>query len=244
MIFAPALKTDTSGKNGQPRWSNWYLTGLKLAASLLLLLLILLFWLLRQNEIEEQRSTLIADVLWLEQSVNFHLEANGDQIRQLANDLVHARNGGALFELRSNALLKNSADLQQMIWLDAAANVVDSMPNEKLPRLGYNGLREGSNSTAEPSAIDGEAAVQQEAQARAIEMAHKLGKAVYTDAYRTAESSQFEVYTPLFEAGHYRGVLISVYSFNSLLQHIVPWWFAEKYQVRVLDGSGLALASK
>jgi hypothetical protein len=58
------------------KWSNWYLTALKLAVGLLLVLLILLLWLLRQNEAEEQRATLIADVLWLEQILSFRLEGN------------------------------------------------------------------------------------------------------------------------------------------------------------------------
>ncbi|MDR1461931.1 MAG: hypothetical protein LBI68_02165, partial [Azoarcus sp.] len=64
-----AIRLQTSLK-----WSNWYLIALKLAVGSLLVLLIALFWLLRQDEADGQRSTLIADVLWLEQSVNFHLE--------------------------------------------------------------------------------------------------------------------------------------------------------------------------
>ena len=72
----------TATQNAQPnpipvKWSNWYLTGLKLAVLLLLCLLITLLWLLRQHEADEQRSTLIADALWLEQSFNFRLHSNG-----------------------------------------------------------------------------------------------------------------------------------------------------------------------
>jgi hypothetical protein len=70
------------------KWSNWYLSILKLAVGLLLVLLITLLWLLHRNEIDEQRSTLIADVLWLEQSVRFHLDGNSEQLQQLALDLT------------------------------------------------------------------------------------------------------------------------------------------------------------
>ena len=69
------------------KWSNWYLIALKLAIGLLLVLLMVLFWVLHQNEVEEQRSTLIADVLWLEQSINFHLEGVAENLEQLARDL-------------------------------------------------------------------------------------------------------------------------------------------------------------
>ena len=60
-----------------PRWSNWYLTMPKVALGLLVAFLLALLWLLRENEIEEQRTTLIADVLWLEQNFRFHLDKIG-----------------------------------------------------------------------------------------------------------------------------------------------------------------------
>jgi two-component system sensor histidine kinase DctS len=219
------MKQNKSRKLPPLKWSSWYLTALKLAVGLLIVLLIVLFWLLRQNEADEQRSTLIADVLWLEQSINFHLEANAEQFQQLANDLAKEKTTSALFELRGKNLLNNNSDIQQLIWLDASARQIASLPTQKLPRLGVDGLGD-------------------EIQSRTIEMASKLGKTVYTDAYRSAQANQIEVYSPIFENGHYRGALISVYALNSLLKQMVPWWFAEKYQVRILDGNGNTLASK
>ena len=106
------------------KWSSWYLTALKLTVGLLIVLLIVLFWLLRQDEADEQRSTLIADVLWLEQSISFHLEGNAEQLQQLASDLAKGTNRSALFELRGQHLLNNNPDLQQLIWLDASAQPI------------------------------------------------------------------------------------------------------------------------
>ena len=225
MLATIAMKPGKPRKLAPLKWSSWYLTALKLAVGLLIVLLIVLFWLLRQDEADEQRSTLIADVLWLEQSISFHLEGNAEQFQQLANDLAKGSNRNALFELRSQHLLKNSPDLQQLIWLDSSAQPLSLQPTQKLPRLGFGGLGD-------------------EIQSRSIEMASKLGKTVYTDAYRTADANQIEVYSPIFENGQYRGALVSVYPLNSLLKHMVPWWFAEKYQVRILDGNGNTLASK
>ncbi len=229
MKLAHAFKNGKLLKNVPLKWSNWYFIGLRLAVASLLALLVILFLLLHQNEADEQRSTLIADVLWLEQSVNFELEGTTEQVQQLANDLTKARDKHALLELRSQYLLKNSPSLKELVWLDASAEVIDSVPSGKLPRLGYN----------EP-ADD----VLASRQARVIEMARKLRKPIYTDAYQTAEKFQFEVYSPMFESGQYQGSLVSVYSFDELLQQIVPWWFAEKYQVHILDGDGNQLASK
>ena len=214
-------------KPAQMKWSNWYLTTLKLAVGLLLALLIVLFWLLRQNAANEQRTTLIADVLWLEQSVNFRLEGNAEQFQQLALDLVLApeTNQSALFRLRSQHLLKNNPELQQVLWLDASAQILAALPTQNLPRLG---LGEPGN----------------EVQVQTIERASKLGKPVYTEVYRISNSPQFEVFFPVFQNNQYQGSLVGVYSLNTLLKHLVPWWFTEKYQVRILDADGTALASK
>jgi two-component system sensor histidine kinase DctS len=80
--------------------------------------------------------------------------------------------------------------------------------------------------------------------ANAIERASKLGKPVYTDAYRTADSAQFEVVVPIFDGREYLGSLVTVYSLDDLLKQLVPWWFTEKYQLRVLDANGSTLSSK
>ena len=206
------------------KWSNWYLSILKLAVGLLLVLLIALLWLLHRNEVDDQRSTLIADVLWLEQSMRFHLEGNSEQLQQLALDLARARKPGEIFDLRARHILKNNPELRQLLWLDAGARILHGMPTQSLQRAGQE--------------TSGEDPLK-----RSIELA-RLGKPIYSDAYRTTENSQFEVYVPIFDDGHYRGILLGVYSLNGLLKQQIPWWFAEKYQVRIVDGNGSLLASK
>ncbi|MDR1936253.1 MAG: PAS domain S-box protein [Candidatus Accumulibacter sp.] len=210
------------------KWSNSYLIALKLAVGLLLVLLLVLFWVLRQNEMEEQRSTLIADVLWLEQNINFHLEGGAENFQQLAHDLPREANKQALFRLRAEYLLKNNPDILQIVWIDDTARVRETLPARALARLGADGM-------------DGmDAALFRQN----VNMAHKLGKIVYTDAYSTPEGAQFEMYLPIFGDGRYQGALIGVFSFSGVLKNLVPWWFAEKYQVRILDGEGNLLASK
>ena len=225
MTSAPATKNKQARKFAPLKWSKWYLTALKLAVGLLLVLLIVLLWLLRQHEADEQRSTLIADVLWLEQSFDFRLESNADLIQQLALDLAQDQNPKSLFKIRGQHLLRTEPEIQQLIWIDESLEQIDLMPARKLPRLGHDGI----------SSV---------AQKRSAEIAGKMGKPVYTEAYQTPDSFQFEVFFPIYENNQYRGSLIAVYSFNELLKQLVPWWFAEKYQVRILDANGSTLASK
>ncbi|MDR1708669.1 MAG: PAS domain S-box protein [Candidatus Accumulibacter sp.] len=211
---------------GAPRWSNRYLVVLKLAVGLLIVLLISLFWVLRQSSADEQRSTLISDVLWLEQNINFHLEGCVSNFRQLALDLSRERNKKhELFRVRAEHLLGNNPDIQQIVWVDEAGGVRESAPARELPRLGAGGMDESAFGNY-------------------VDMARKMGKAVYTDNYFTAEGAQFELVSPVFDDRRYYGALVGVISFNGLLKSLVPWWFAEKYQVRILDDDGNTLASK
>ena len=225
MPFDDKLMTGSTRPLIALKWSNWYLIALKLAIGLLLVLLIVLFWVFRQSEVEEQRSTLIADVLWLEQSINFHLEGVAENLEQLARDLPKDRNRRALFRLRADYLLNNNSDLVQVAWIDAAEQI-----HELLPARARFRSEDGEM---------GRVAVQQ-----SLDVARKLGKAVYTDVYPASDGDRFELYSPIFDDGRYQGTLVGVFSFNALLRSMVPWWFAEKYQVRILDSGGNVLASK
>ena len=94
MAFSPvALKSRISGRFSLLKWSSWYLFALKLAMGSLLILLIALFAVLYESDAEERRATLIADVLWLEQSVNFHIEGHAELLQQLSAELADERGG-------------------------------------------------------------------------------------------------------------------------------------------------------
>ena len=67
---------------------RWFLALPKVGIVLLLAAVIALLWLLHQNELEEERTSLIKDVLWLEQNLRFHLGSNEEQMQQLAYDLA------------------------------------------------------------------------------------------------------------------------------------------------------------
>ncbi|MFZ2855101.1 MAG: ATP-binding protein [Rhodocyclaceae bacterium] len=207
-----------------PNWSNWYLTMPKLAVGLLLVLLIALLWLLRQNELDDQRSTLIADVLWLEQSFRFHLDGNADQLQQLALDLPSEKDGNKLFQTHARHLLKNNPELTQIIWLDQETRIVNALPNAISARLPRETM---GNQPAE----------------RTFEVASKLGKPVYTAPFMNGETAQFELYVPVFSGPRLHGMLVGVYSLTSLAHQLTPWWFAEKYRVSVLDDNRKVLAN-
>ena len=110
----------------QLKWPNWFLLGLKLAMGLLLVLLIALYFVLRRGEADEQRSTMIADVLWLEQSASLHIERSTEQLELLASDLAQERNKRSFFRQRVAYLMRNNADILRIAWLDAAGKTLIS----------------------------------------------------------------------------------------------------------------------
>ncbi|WP_242463251.1 sensor histidine kinase [Rhodocyclus tenuis] len=213
-------------------WSSWYLTIPKLAVTLLLVLLIALLWLLRQNEVEEQRSTLIADVLWLEQNVRFHLDGNTETLQQLALDIAFERDANRLFATRARHILRNSPELTQIFWLDAQGRMIDALPPAGTTPAAPAKAAKNNTSTL------------------ASERADKLLKPVYSDILGESGEASFELHLPVREpdsagnAGRARGEIVAVYSLDALLKHLTPWWLAEKYQVRIVDGNGKVLASK
>jgi two-component system, LuxR family, sensor histidine kinase DctS len=212
---------------------NWYLTLPKVAIGLLLILLLVLLWLLRENEVEEQRATLIADVLWLEQNFGFHLDGNRESIKQLALDLSADADGKHTFQTRARHILKINPELTQILWLDARGNMLNALPTPISARKIHD---------SQVAPLGDEFGIH--SPERSFELASKLGKPIYSDPFLMPETAQFELYVPIFHGHKLRGMLVAAYSLNGLLQQLVPWWFAEKYRVSVLDDNSVELARK
>lgn len=209
-----------------PQLLRWYLALPKFGIVLLLTAVIALLWLLHQNEVEEERANLIKDVLWLEQNLRFHLGNNEEQLQQLAYDLGSQSDKQPLFRLRANHLLKNNADIAQVIWLDRQRRVVDALP------------------LATPAASElndfGPEAIQ-----KACDLAARLNKRVYSETFfLTGHAAHFALLIPVYGERRLTGMLIAIYSLDNLLDNLVPWWFAEKYQVVVSDDNDIQYASK
>ncbi|MFA7292237.1 MAG: PAS domain S-box protein [Rhodocyclaceae bacterium] len=199
----------------------------KLAVGLLVVLLIALLWLLQDNEKEEQRATLIADVLWLEQSFRFHIEGNAEQLQQLSLDLARSPDSDKLFDTRARHLLKNSPELAQLAWLDYNGVTREALPSHISPR-------QGATPTSAP----------RDRVEDSFELAKKLGKPVFSRPYAALGEYFFELHVPVYRGDQLTGMLVATHSVNGLIGQLVPWWFVEKYQLHIIDDDGAILASK
>ncbi|MCP5268752.1 MAG: PAS domain S-box protein [Zoogloeaceae bacterium] len=207
-----------------PPWSSWYLTMPKLAVSLLVILLVVLLWLLQNNEKEEQRATLIADVLWLEQSIHFHVLSNVEQLQQLSLDLAKDETPEKLFDTRARHLIRTNSELAQIAWLDNDGVMRAALPNHISPRQEVTNTRDTREELAE--------------------LARKLGKPVFSRTFTSLKDSFFELYVPVYNGNRLAGILVATHSLAGQINQIVPWWFTEKYQLQIIDDDGRILASK
>ena len=205
---------------------QFYLAMPGVAIALLATAVIGLLWLLQDNEREERRATLIADILWLEQNLRFQLVALRENLTQVAVGVTLDADPEDFFDRHVRQLRKTNLELDQVLWLDAALTVRRGMPAAEHPHLGDDAVRRA-------------------ALIERIDVARRLAKPVYTAPYQLPVlGTRFELLVPIFRDGVHVGTMVGVYSLRSILDHSVPWWFTERYQLDVFGGEGEILASK
>lgn len=223
MTSPPKFRTGKALSAISPRW---LLALPKLGILLLLAALLALLWLLHLNEIEEERATLIKDVLWLEQNLRFHLDGDEEQLQQLASDMGNLATQKKVFRLRANHLVKNTPEIDQLMWLDTQRKVVDALPSMTPPDAEIEAFG--------PPVTE-----------KAFDTARRLGKLVYSEPFFLEKNRAFiETATPLFHEGHFSGLLVAVYPLDTMLANLVPWWFTEKYKVEIIDDNDIQYATK
>lgn len=196
----------------------WWLP--RITFALFVAAVVALLWLSEKTDREEQRTTLITDVLWLEQDLRFQLSHNEELLGQLRTA------AGRDFDSQSQALLVNGSGLRQVFLLTVDGHLLNAHPTADTLNL------VGESGETVPSRA-------------AVRLATSLGKPAYSQAYPVEGGDwQFEVHVPIFQEGHVRQVAVGAYSVKSILDQSVPWWLAERYRVRIVSGLGDTLGAR
>ena len=205
--------------------SGWYVRIPYLALALFLVLLSLLVWLTRSHDQETQRASLISDVLWMEQNLQFHLDNNAARLAQLAQQLAAPPNA-AQTDAQLRQMLHAGSGLVRIIWLDPDGRTLGAMPP-----FGEDHLSGESMGTVPAQSV--------------FRLARSLGRPVYGPAYEVAGGGhQFEVHVPTYTDTGAIGAVIGVYSLQALIVRELPWWFSERYRASILDPDGTEIAAK
>jgi two-component system sensor histidine kinase DctS len=193
-----------------------------------LAILIWLPWQSREMESNERQEQLIADTLWVEQTIRFQLERNEDSLHMVGADIASAHLSGARLHARLQNLLKNGRELQRVMLLDSHGRV-----------------RESSDDTP-PANADLSAA-----SAQAAETARLSGHGQYSQPEPQADNPSappaailMDYHLPLYNGGAYIGSLVATYQLSTLLEDMVPWWFAQENQLTLVDRDDKMLARR
>ncbi|SCK29839.1 PAS domain S-box protein [Vogesella sp. LIG4] len=194
------------------------------AALILVGLLAALSWLflvVYRDWQDEQRDSLIQELLWLDQSLRLHMEEHQRWLDSMSDGLPPASAvQGQRFLASARLLERENREIVVAQWVERGGLV-------KLDSLGRP-----------PHQLD---AVGTDAMWRA----EKLGRTAYGQPYLGPDNHyRFDLVAPVLIDGRFVGGVRLVYSMSGLLQQQVPWWIASKYHISLVDLGGHLLASK
>jgi len=205
---------------------SWYWSLPYAAVALFVATMAALLWLTHRQDAEEQRATLINDVLWMEQNLGFQFERNNSHLTQLGTELLKNTPITPTTEARLRQALDPESGLIRILWLNGNGDVKGAQPPYTDSHL------VGETGGTFPSSS-------------AYRLSRSMGRPVYSDAYAVIENqTQFEVHVPIFEGARYLGSVVGVYSLNNMISRQVPWWFSERYRVSVDSSLGVEIAAK
>ncbi len=196
----------------KPAW-RWLLPVLLIL--LFLSTLIWLPWQVQRIEANERQEQLIADTLWVEQTIRFQLSRTEENLRFVAAEITSGYLSGERLRNRLATHIRNNREVQRIVWLDANGKSLVSTGADSIS------LDDFSPASREASA---------EARLRKIPQ--------YSHPSRSPSSSgpmTMDYHVPLFSNGSYVGSLIASYQTSSILDQMVPWWFAQDNEIILAD---------
>ncbi len=197
-----------------PGW-RWVLPLLPVLLVLAVVLsLVWLPWKAQKLESAERQEQLIADTLWVEQSLRLQLARDEESLQQVAAELLSGRLAAVDWGARLAPLLQSRRELVRVAWLDVNNQVLastDDPPGRLNPTLRRS-----------------------EASAAIADTAQRSGLPRYAPPSRggsTVGSALMDYYLPLVDVGRYRGMLVATYATATILEEMVPWWFAQDNEI-------------
>ncbi len=195
------------------------------AMALIAVLLGALLWLLHRGRVEEEQVTVIKDILWVEQTLHFHLSADEERLARMAGELGRGALTPDGLARQARALSTDEPEVERVLVRDADGRTGQSQP----PLEG-----------AEPTAPGGGEPVWE----LAFRLARSLGRPVYSAPYRIAGLGWvFEIDAPVYRGPRFAGAVVGVVSAQRLLAGQVPWWVAQRTRVELMDDNGGVLAA-
>lgn len=183
---------------------------------LALLFLTTLIWLPlheKQQETTERQEQLIADSLWVEQTIRFQLQRNEESLTLIGTEIASGYLSGPRLLDRMERLVRDNHEIHRIIQLDANGKLIAST-DETL--ISFKELSAPSK--------------------RAAERAQATKTSLYSQpAADISGPVMIDYHVPLFSGNRYIGTIIASYLASSILDDMVPWWFAQDNEIALTD---------
>jgi len=195
---------------------------------LFMAILIWLPWQARQMESSEREEQLIADTLWVEQSIRFQLGRHEESLHGMANEITAGHLTTEQLHQRMERLLKNGLELKRVMFVGADGHI--SASSEPAAPLNP-GLSPASQT--------------------ALDRARRSRNPVYSQPEQQSEHpagspgvQMMDFHYPVYRGDVWLGNLVASYQLSTILDEMVPWWFAQDNQITLLDRDDKILARR
>lgn len=177
-----------------------------------------LLWLPLQSqrmEAAERQEQLIADTLWVEQTIRFQLRRDEENLRLIANEIASGSLSGQRLRNRLQALIKNNHEITRIALFNAQGKPAVSTDDAPIAlqnlspqsrNAGEHARRTRAPQYSQPAPPPGQAG-----------------------------PMLLDYHVPLFAADAYVGSLVTRYSVSNILNEMVPWWFAQDNEIVLTD---------
>jgi two-component system sensor histidine kinase DctS len=212
-----------SGKISVGRRPPWRWLAAIFVAVLFFPVLLWLPWQAQHLESTERQEQLIADTLWVEQTIRFQLGRDEDSLRVIAAEVGAGQLNADKFRARLLPLMRNSRELRRVDWFDgegkALATTADSTNTDAL----------------QLSWLQKQLAGQQE---------NKNASYFQPPALAAGEPAPLLFLMPIYRDGKFAGQLVASFSTVAMLEEMVPWWFAQDNEISLVDNDDTLLARR
>jgi len=178
-------------------------------------------WQTQRMEANERQEQLIADTLWVEQTIRFQLGRNEENLRTIASEVTAGYLTDTRLRDRLVTMIRNNRELTRIVRFDADGKMIMSSDDSA---ISLNEYSTQSRMTAE--------------QARES----KTGLYSHPAAMPgTSGPILLDYHVPLLIGDQYLGSLVATYSLSSILNEMVPWWFAQDNEIALTDQDDIVI---
>lgn len=198
------------------RWQAMHWLAPIVLVLLMISILIWLPWQAQRLETNERQEQLIADTLWVEQAIRFQLARDAENVHLIGSEIGSGYLTGQRLRDRLATLVRTNHEIKRIVWFDADGKVEASSDN--LP-VAFTDLSEESRAASKNA--------RQTASARYSKPAPARGQ---------KSPILMDYHEPLMVNDRYSGSLVVSYLVSNILEEMVPWWFAQDNEIRLMDG--------